>query len=77
MAHDCFKNIDDICNALGEDFDSETCREVKKHLDKCPRCCGQVDSLRKTVHLFQCGQEVKVPSQVDKRLWKILNLDKP
>ena len=77
MEKECFKNIDEICDALDEDLDSEVCREIKNHLDACPRCCAQVDSLRKTVHLYQHAENVQVPSTVDNRLWKILNLQKP
>jgi len=77
MSSNCFKTIDQICDALGENIDSELCQEIKQHLDSCPRCCAQVDSLRKTVHLYQNMENIDVPSTVDKRLWKVLNLEKP
>ena len=77
MRSKCFKTIGEICEALGENIDSELCQEIKNHLDSCPKCCAQVDSLRNTVHLFQCIKNVEVPASVDSRLWKVLHLNKP
>jgi anti-sigma factor RsiW len=77
MNSECLKTIEQVCDALGEELESEKCQEVRKHLESCPKCCAQVDSLRKTVRLFKCYGEVEVPSQADKRLWKVLNLQKP
>lgn len=77
MSSECLEKLNQICDALGEDMESELCQEIQKHLDSCPRCCAQVDSLRKTVRLFKQAEHVDVPSAVDRRLWKVLNLKRP
>lgn len=73
----CLKTLEQICAELGEDINSPICKEIQEHLDECPKCCAEVDSIRKTVKLYQCLYDNDVPNEVDQRLWKVLNLDKP
>ncbi len=73
----CLHRLEDICAALDEEVDSPRCQQIKAHLEQCPQCCAVVDSLRKTVRLFQCLPKANVPEEVDLRLWKVLNLEKP
>jgi anti-sigma factor RsiW len=74
---ECLDNIQQICEALGEDIDSPLCKEIQEHLAECPRCCAEVDSIKKVVHLYQRIGDSDVPEAVDQRLWKVLNLQKP
>ncbi len=74
---DCLHTLRDICEELAEDIDSELCKEVQEHLKECPKCCAHVDSMRKVVYLYQKVNNEDVPEDVDKRLWKVLNLRKP
>ena len=67
----CLKNIEQICEALGEELDSESCLEIKQHLEKCPHCCAYVDSIKKTIYLYQNLVDEDVPQNVDEKLWKI------
>lgn len=77
MSGNCLSKLEDICAALDEDIDSERCQIIKRHLAACPHCCAVVDSIRKTVRLFQCLPKADVPEEVDLRLWRVLNLEKP
>ncbi|MDZ7294330.1 MAG: zf-HC2 domain-containing protein [candidate division KSB1 bacterium] len=77
MSARCLHKLDEICAALDEELDSEQCRMIRAHLEECPQCCAVVDSLRKTVRLFQCLPKADVPEEVDLRLWKVLKLEKP
>lgn len=74
---DCLTSLKKICSEMGEDIDSPLCQEVKEHLEKCPKCCAHVDSIKKVVYLYKNKPGSDVPKQVDHRLWKILNLQKP
>ncbi len=75
---DCIRTIEQICADLGEDIDSPLCQEIRKHLDECPECCANVDSIKKTVYIYRKVMKNKnVPEDVDTRLWKVLNLSKP
>jgi len=75
---ECLTNLKQICDRLGENLNSPTCQELKAHLAECTKCCAYVDSIKKTVYLYQClNDEQDVPDSVDKRLWKVLNLRPP
>ena len=66
-----------ICDFLGEDIDTPLCKEVANHLEKCPDCKVQFDTIRKTVTLCREKEETKkVPDDVTQRLIKTLNLNK-
>ena len=71
---DCIKNIEEICSQLGEDLDSEKCKEIKAHLNDCPDCCAYVDTITKTVKIYKDLPDKEVPDEVHKRLWKVLKL---
>jgi len=71
---DCKKKIEEICDQLGEDLDSDKCNEIKKHLEDCPTCCAYVNTVKKTVELYKILPSEQVPGNVHKRLIKILKL---
>ncbi|OQX94778.1 hypothetical protein B6I21_08860 [candidate division KSB1 bacterium 4572_119] len=73
----CIKTLHQICDELSEDIDSPLCKEVKEHLENCSKCCAQVDSIRKVVYLYRDMPKENVPDDIDDRLWKVLNLQKP
>ena len=74
---DCLETLNQICEELGEDINSPLCKEVEEHLKNCPKCCAEVDSIKKVVHLYQKAGISEVPEAIDERLWKVLNLEKP
>ena len=74
---DCLKTLQQICDELSEDINSPLCQEIQEHLKACPKCCAQVDSIKKVVYLYQNMNKLEVPDAVDNRLWKVLNLQKP
>ena len=74
---ECLDTLNQICEALGEDINCPLCKEIEDHLKNCPKCCAQVDSIRKVVHLYQNQERSEVPQAIDDRLWKVLNLQRP
>lgn len=73
----CLTTLEQICEELGENIDAPLCAEIQEHLKDCPKCCAYVDSIKKTVSFYRKLIDEDVPSEVDSRLWKILNLTKP
>jgi anti-sigma factor RsiW len=53
----------------------ELCRELERHLADCDNCRIVVDTLKKTVYLYQSNTETDLPLAVRERLFKRLNLD--
>jgi anti-sigma factor RsiW len=47
------KNWDHLCEYLEEDINSPLCREFKEHLEQCPECRQNVESIKQTVELFR------------------------
>ena len=68
--------IKEMCNMLGEDFDSPVCREMMEHINACPTCKVYYDTIKKTVLLCKendCAE--KMPEDVNNRLLKLLDLE--
>lgn len=57
-------------------LEDELCAEIQRHMDSCDNCRVVVDSLRKTIYLYQVTKEpATVPEDVRERLFKRLDLD--
>ena len=68
--------VKQICDFMGEDLDAPACREVAEHLKTCPTCQVQLDTVRRTVTMCREMEDNKeIPSDVQDRLFKVLNLD--
>lgn len=50
---ECNENWQELCNYLEEDFDSTICQDLKDHLETCPDCRENVESIRNTVDIFK------------------------
>lgn len=70
-----------MLSTLGEYVDGELseelCRELERHMQGCQRCRIVVDTLRKTVELYQetGEQDDDLPAGVRERLYLRLNLE--
>jgi hypothetical protein len=53
----------------------ELCREIERHLAGCDNCRIVVDTLKKTVYLYQSSTDISLPQAVRERLFKRLNMD--
>ncbi len=65
-----------ICEELGRDLSAELCAEVKRHLEDCPDCRAQFDSIRQTVYIYRKthSDSQQLPGVVEERLYKVLSL---
>ena len=74
------KTCHELLNSLSAYIDGElgqdVCAQIESHLQGCENCRIVVDSLRKTVYLYQATSEPgKVPQDVHERLFRCLDLD--
>jgi predicted anti-sigma-YlaC factor YlaD len=73
------KNCKSLLGVLSDYVDGtaqeEICRELERHLTDCDNCRIVVDTLKKTVYLYQSNTDTDLPVTVRERLFKRLNLD--
>ncbi|MFC1557431.1 zf-HC2 domain-containing protein, partial [candidate division KSB1 bacterium] len=66
-----FRDFKEICDYLGGDLDSEMCEEIKEHLENCPECGVYIDSIKRTVYLYQKNKEgYTIPNDCRKKILK-------
>jgi hypothetical protein len=63
-----------VCENLDEHLNSRRCREIKKHLQACPKCTKQLDSLKKTVFLYRNCPTPGISDKTHKKLMAGLSL---
>ena len=54
--------------------DAALCAEIERHLDGCDSCRVVVDTLGKTVSLYQMLPDQDVPDEVHDRLLRVLHI---
>ena len=59
---DCSEVLEQLADYLDADARAEMCRAIEEHLKFCAGCRVEVDSVRKTVVLYQADRDVRVPS---------------
>jgi hypothetical protein len=70
----CKQVVLHICDNLDEGINSARCREIRKHLAKCPNCTAYLNSMKKTVSLYKRVKDPRLPGKVRLRLHSILKL---
>jgi anti-sigma factor RsiW len=73
---ECHHLLGSLSEYIDGTLEETLCREIKKHMGQCERCRIVVDSMNKTIYLYQsldAGQSV--PNDVRQRLFKRLDLD--
>jgi len=70
----CLEVMSHICDSLGEDLDSERCKDIKYHLEKCPDCTNYYKSVQMTIEYYR-KYNVKLPSDAHNRLMSFLDLE--
>lgn len=67
-----------IARLLEEHLDGKTSHRtsaaIRKHLKDCPNCTAYLDSLKKTVMLYRCYPDPKIPMRTRQELLAILHL---
>jgi anti-sigma factor (TIGR02949 family) len=77
MDHEhCHALLGNLSEYVDGVLEEELCAEIERHLEGCDNCRIVIDSLRKTVSLYQTtAQSDAMPEEVRERLFKRLDLD--
>ena len=76
MAHDdCEHLLDQLSDYLDGDAAAAVCAEIERHLAGCADCRAVVDTLRKTVYLYQALPQPELPVGARERLLAALSLE--
>ena len=77
MDHEsCRHLLESLSDYVDGTLGDALCSELERHLEGCENCRIVVDSLRKTVYLYQVtAAPPSVPEDVRQRLYRRLNLD--
>ncbi len=65
---DCSEVMEQLSEFLDEEARAELCRTIEQHLTQCRDCRFLVDSVKKTIVLYQSDREVEVPVTVSAQL---------
>lgn len=73
---ECGPLLSSLCDYIDGDLSAELCAEIEKHMKNCDRCRIVVDSLKKTVELYQVtAEDEQMPDEVRERLYMKLNIE--
>ena len=64
----CNEVLEQLGDYLDEDARAELCRAIEEHLHQCHNCQVYVDTVKKTITLYQADRAVEVPLHVGTRL---------
>ena len=77
VSHDknCRYLLDSLSDYIDDQLEEELCRELEKHLAGCENCKIVVDTLRKTVYLYQVNTaQPELPNEIRQRLYQKLDM---
>jgi len=73
---DCQALLDSLSDFVDGDLHEKLCAEIERHLGTCENCRIVVDTLRKTINLYQItSTPPTIPKDVRKRLYRRLYLE--
>jgi predicted anti-sigma-YlaC factor YlaD len=79
MTHDheqCRSLLSSLSDYVDGNLEALLCAQIEEHMAECENCRVVVDTLRKTVELYQMTNEpADVPADVRERLYHCLDLD--
>ncbi|HRW50957.1 MAG: zf-HC2 domain-containing protein [Caldilinea sp.] len=76
MAHDeCEHLLDELSDYIDGEAAAAVCAEIERHLAGCADCRAVVDTLRKTVYLYQGLPQPELPAGARERLLAALSLE--
>ncbi|MGW8225310.1 MAG: anti-sigma factor family protein [Anaerolineales bacterium] len=73
---DCRQLLESLSGYHDGEIPQALCDEIEEHMKDCDNCRIVVDTLGKTISLYQTiSEEITVPDDVRQRLFHRLNLD--
>jgi anti-sigma factor RsiW len=72
---ECQHLLGQLSDYVDGELEQTMCEEIEHHLADCQNCRIVVDTLSKTVALYQTQGQTPVPGEVEERLYKVLDLE--
>jgi anti-sigma factor RsiW len=60
----CEEVLEQLSEYLDEDARAELCEAIEQHLERCHDCQVEVDTIKKTILLYQADRVVPIPTRV-------------
>jgi anti-sigma factor RsiW len=57
------------------ELEARLCAEIEAHMRGCPDCQVMIDTLRKTIVLYRTHGHTELPTDVQRRLYAVLELE--
>lgn len=73
-SHHCRRMVSVFSDYLDRDLREAVCRKVDEHLKQCPDCRLYLDTLNRTITLYRGLGGVRVPRNVESRLFATIRL---
>jgi hypothetical protein len=64
----CEEVLEQLSDYLDEDARAELCEAIEQHLSRCHDCQVEVDTIKKTILLYQADRVTEMPVAVSGRL---------
>jgi anti-sigma factor (TIGR02949 family) len=73
---DCERLLGSLSDYVDGEASRELCKQIEQHLAGCQNCRVVVDTMRKTISLYQLSMDnAGIPTEVRERLYRTLNLE--
>jgi predicted anti-sigma-YlaC factor YlaD len=69
---DCNEVLEQLADYLDANERDALCAAIQEHLSRCHDCKFNVDTIRKTIVLYQNGQPVETPVRISEALQSAL-----
>ena len=69
---DCNEVLEQLSDYLDEDARAELCRAIEAHMAQCHNCQLEVDTIKKTIVLYQAGEKIEMPLVLKNQLSEAL-----
>lgn len=71
----CSTLLGDLSDYIDGNLQDEICAQIEDHMKTCDNCRVVVNTLKKTVELYeQCSESVEIPGDVKERLFAKLEI---
>lgn len=71
----CHELLGQVSAYIDGELGAALCSELEAHLAGCRNCRVFVDTMRRTISLYQCEPAPELPEGVRQRLYQVLRLD--
>jgi len=72
---DCQKYLQEISDYIDGELPPNLCKELEEHMVGCTNCTVVVNTLKRTIELYQEEPDQEIPEETKKRLYHRLLLD--